>query len=81
MVQRCKSTDHMNSLVDNNIVHNVSYSCTICTEIDNRFNRILHFADQNVVPSITNGTSSMFHNNLISSVTGILPFLIYLYGS
>ena len=30
---------------------------TICTEINNRFKRILHFFDQNVVPNIANGTS------------------------
>ena len=56
----------MNSLVYNNIVHNVSYCLSVCTEINNRFNRILHFADQNVMPNIANGTSSVFHNDLIS---------------
>ena len=39
---------------------------TICTEINNRFSRILHLVDQKFVLNIANGTSSMFHNNLIS---------------
>ena len=65
----------MNSF-DNNIF-TILY-ITICTEINNR---ILHFADQNVVPNIANGTSPQFYNNVIScfKYARILHFDIYLY--
>ena len=39
---------------------------TVCTEIKYRFNRILHFADQNCVPNIANETSPKYYNHFIS---------------
>ena len=53
MVQRCRFTDRMNSLTNDNIS---TMLVTECTEINNRLSRILHFADQKYMPNIANGT-------------------------
>ena len=56
-------TDHMDSFVSNNIVHNVSYWMYWNKQ---SLKSDLHVADLNCVSAIANGTSSMFHKDLIS---------------